>query len=236
MRWAWTFDFLALQARTDPPQSSSPYAKARFDCQSGERGRIGDLVIDQPRKYQTTTKPKAKLQSATNAKTPLVMVRPDTSSLTRTLSRSDAIARDRPQAREGCEADSLASCPLQPSYNRRVAHLNEHALCLLSTAGGVEARHAQEATSAAWPTGPKPSGSGGERIPFAALASFGWRCQRFSASASDVWRSAPRYAICTIASTGVRNASSISTATPSPVIASLVSRFMIKPSMGKTGE
>ena len=29
-----------------------------------------------------------------------------------------------------------------------------------------------------------------------------------------------RYAICTIASTGVRNASSISTATPSPVIAS----------------
>ena len=45
-----------------------------------------------------------------------------------------------------------------------------------------------------------------------------------------------RYAICPIASTGVRNASSISTATPSPVIASLVSRFMIKPSMGKTGE
>ena len=76
--WAWTFDFLALQARTDPPQSSSPYAKARFDCQSGERGRIGDLVIGQPRKYQTATKPKAKLQSATNAKTPLVMVRPDT--------------------------------------------------------------------------------------------------------------------------------------------------------------
>ena len=33
-------------------------------------------------------------------------------------------------------------------------------------------------------------------------------------------------AICAIASTGVRNASSISAATPSPVIASLVGRFM----------
>jgi hypothetical protein len=39
-----------------------------------------------------------------------------------------------------------------------------------------------------------------------------------------------RYAICAIAFTGVRNASSISTATPSPVIVSLVGRFMIKPS------
>jgi hypothetical protein len=37
-----------------------------------------------------------------------------------------------------------------------------------------------------------------------------------------------RYAIC--ASAGVRNASSISTATPSPVIVSLVGTFMIKPS------
>ena len=34
------------------------------------------------------------------------------------------------------------------------------------------------------------------------------------------------YAICAIASTGVRNASSISTATPSPVIISLVGRFI----------
>ena len=39
-----------------------------------------------------------------------------------------------------------------------------------------------------------------------------------------------RYAICAIASAGVRNASSISTATPSPVIVSLVGRCMIKPS------
>jgi hypothetical protein len=35
-------------------------------------------------------------------------------------------------------------------------------------------------------------------------------------------------AICAIAGQGVRNASSISTPTPSPVITSLVSRFMIK--------
>jgi hypothetical protein len=56
---------------------------------------------------------------------------------------------------------------------------------------------------------------------------------RWGRAASTFGGTCFRYAICAIASTGVRNARSISTATPSPVIVSLVGRFMIEPSMEK---